>query len=165
MAEYTVKRYIDPEKLSQDLAINEFNLDLSMMNQAGHFAYYAHLAAQAELQLSKFEQLEEIIVAQADKKIRNEAAVSGTKMTEAQVKAAIILEPKTIAIKKAVNEARMVASMCKSAADSFRHRRDMLIQKSFNSREERKGELRTYEQASRDARNSRVEDFRNQLSS
>lgn len=140
--EYAVKDLIDPAKLQADLAIDDTDLDTAMLRQSGLFAYYGALHAQAEQQLARMEQLQEIIFARLDKKVRDEAAKAGTKVTEAQVKAAVALEPKAIAIKTAVNKAQMVANLCKSAVDAFRNRRDMLIQLAFNSRSERKGELR-----------------------
>lgn len=145
MTEFAVKDILDPAKLQADLSINENDLDTGMLRQSGLFAYYGALHAQAEQQLSRMEQLQEIIEARLDRKARDAAAASGTKITEAQVKAAIALEPKAIAIKTAVNKARMVTSLCKSAVDAFRNRRDMLIQLAFNSRSERKGELRLTE--------------------
>lgn len=157
---YPVTSFIEPAQLRTDLEVDERDISLSMMRQSGLFAYYSTLAAQAQRQLDQMEQLEEIIAARLDKKARDNALSSGSKITEAQVKAFVALEPKAIAIRRAVNEARMVASICKSAADSFRHRRDMLIQLSFNGREERKGELRMMEdrqQAGREQRHQRME--------
>lgn len=164
MAKYEVKDLIDTARLRDDLAVNQNDLSISMMSQAGLFAYYASLAAQAQLQQDKLEQMEEIVLARLDRKVRDGAAASGTKMTEAQVKAQIALEPDAIAIKTAVNRARMVASLCKMATESFRHRRDMMIQMAFNDREERKGELRVFEerqQAGRELRQQRVENILN----
>ncbi len=139
---FHVEDFVSPQQLRDDLEINQLDLSMSMMRQAGLFAYYSTLAAKAEKQLSQMEQLQDIIEARLDRKVRDAAVAAGTKITEAQVKAQIALEPKAIAIRTAVNKARMVSSICKSGADSFRHRRDMLIQLAFNSREERKGELR-----------------------
>lgn len=157
---YNLKDFVDGEKLRDDLAPNQHNLDLSLMSQAGLFAYYGTLAAQAQAQLDKYEQMEEIILARLDRKVRDRAIADGTKLTEPQVKAQIQLEPEAVGIRSAVNKARMIASVAKSAAEAFRHRRDMLIQLAINSREERKGELRVmdpYQQAQRDTRHARQE--------
>lgn len=142
MSKYEVKPLIEPTKLRDDLAINEHNLSASMMTQAGLFSYYSTVAAQAQRQLDQLEHIEEIVLARLDKKIRDAASAAGTKITEAQVKAQVLLEPEAIQIRQAVNKAREVASVCKSGADAFRHRRDMMIQLAFNEREERKGEMR-----------------------
>jgi len=161
---YAVKHFIDSEKARDDLETANKDLNLAMMSQAGLFAYYASLAAQAQAQLDKFEHLEEIILARLDKKVRDAANAAGTKITEAQVKAQVNLETDAIAVRSAVNEARMVSNICKSTADAFKHRRDMIIQLGFNSREERKGEVRVYEereQASREARRQRTENMFN----
>lgn len=68
---YNLKDFVDGEKLRDDLAPNQLNLDLSMMSQAGLFAYYATLAAQAQAQLDKYEQMEEIVLARLDRKVRD----------------------------------------------------------------------------------------------
>lgn len=151
---YPVNDFIDPHQLRTDLEIDQLDLSMSMMKQAGHFAYYSTMAAQAQHQCDRMEQMQDIVEARLDKKIRDRNIAEGTKTTEAQIKAQVNLEPDMIAIKTAVNKARMVATLCKSAADSFRHRRDMLIQMSFNSREERKGELRTFENEAMDRHRS-----------
>lgn len=151
---YNVKDLIDPQQLRSDLEINQFDLSFSMMRQAGLFAYYSECAAKAERQLDQLEQMKDVVEARLDKMVRDRAVAEGTKITEAQVKAQITLDPKMIAIRTAVNKAKMIASLCKSAADSFRHRRDMLIQMSFNAREEGKGQLRTYEDRQASSRES-----------
>ena len=159
-AAYAVKDFIDPERLRADLDVDTLNLSFSMERQAGLFSYYSAMAAKAQQQLDQMEQLESIVTARLDKKVRDQAAAAGTKITEAQVKAQICLDPKAIKIRTAVNKARMICQLCKSSADSFRHRRDMLIQLAFNGREEKKGELRVMEerqQAGRELRRQRLE--------
>lgn len=143
--EYPINNFMDPDLLRTHLDIDQHDLTASMMKQAGYFAYYSTLAAKAQQQCDQMEHLLDIAEARLDRKIRDAAASTGTKITEPQVKASIALEPAMISAKKAVHKASMVATLCKSAADSFRHRRDMLIQISYNSREDRKGELRTFE--------------------
>lgn len=142
---YAVKDIIDKNKAVSDLNIDRNDLDVSMMRQAGLFAYYSQKAAEAEMQFARMEQLQEIIEARLDRKVRDAAAAAGTKITEAQVKAQVALEPKAIAIKTAVNKARMVMGICKGQAEAVRHRRDMITQVAFNDRHEKKGELRVME--------------------
>lgn len=145
ISKYAVKDFIEPQRAVQDLKVNEHNLDLSMMTHAGQFAYYASLAAKAQFQMDQLEQLRDIVAARLDKKIRDAAVVEGRKVTEAQVKAEIALEPDTIAINTAVNKAKMVAAVCKSHAEAFRQRKDMLVSMAINNREEKKGELRVHD--------------------
>lgn len=164
--QYAVEDFIDAQQYKLDVNPDNLDLSYSMMRQAGLFAYYSTLAAKAQHQMDKMEQLEEIICARLDKKVRDDAIAAGTKITEAQVKAQILLQPKAIAVRSAVNRAREVSSICKSAADAFRHRRDMLIQLSFNEREEKKGELRVSggeerHQAARENRAQRMEAMKN----
>jgi hypothetical protein len=159
--EFEVTKFIDTGELKGHLEIMKADLSYSMMQQAGFFAYYGELAAKAQFQMDKFEQMAELIAARLDKRVRDAALADGRKITETQVKAEVSLQPKMIAVNRAVNEARMVASNCKTTAESFRHRRDMLIQMSFNDREERKGELRTYEERNVDAQEARRQRLEN----
>lgn len=158
--QYAVNDFIDVDQYRKDIDPDNLDLSYSMMRQAGLFAYYSTQAAKAQHQMDKMEQMEEIVMARLDRKERDTASAAGTKITEAQIKALIALEPKAIAVRSAVNRAREIASICKSSADAFRHRRDMLIQLAFNGREEKKGELRLNEerhQAQAEVRRSRVE--------
>jgi hypothetical protein len=164
---YTVQQFVTGEQVQADLNWNGLNLDETIMRHAGLFAYYGEIAAKAQEQFDKFQQLEGIINARLDQKIRDKAVKDGVKLTEAQVKARVILEPEYIAIQTAVNEARKVAAVCKTNAESFRQRRDMIVQGAFNTREEKKGELRIMEereQRSREIRHARTEAFRDRMS-
>lgn len=157
MSKVFIDNMIDPKKLRADLEIDQIQLDTCMMRQPGLFAYYASLHAKAEHQFAKLEQLLEIHEARIDKEIRNRGASAGMKVTEAQIKAEILADPRYIKYKTAANEARMVMTLCKSGTEAFRHRRDMLIQVGFNQREENKGAPRVLEQGNQIRREARHE--------
>lgn len=133
---------LDAKQLQDDLAINQLDLSDGMMRQAALFAHYSRLAAQAERTVGKIEQIKDVMEARIDREVRDKAASEGKKYTEAQIKNQVLADPRYIKIATALNEANFNVNVTKSAADSFRHRRDMLIQLAFNAREEAKGELR-----------------------
>ena len=142
---YRVKNFIDAEQLRRDLAFSDTDLSSAMMEQAAMFAHYGVLAAEAARQVDVVKLLLENTEAAVSKLIRDEIASTGEKLTEAAIAARIARHPRVIAMKKALNEAKRVEATAKIAVESFRHRRDMLVQMGLISREEMKGELRIAE--------------------
>jgi hypothetical protein len=150
-----VVQFIDANRLKSDLEINEIDLSASMMRHAGLFAHYAVLHSQAELQFAKKEQLLEVIESRVDKEIRDKAVANAQKITEAAIEKQVRADPRYIRAKSIVNEARQVSTLAKMATDTFRHRKDMLIQTAQNQREERNGELRVTDRAQQIRRSNR----------
>ena len=143
--ETELRTFIDPDRLSNDLAFTQTNISLAMTRQASLFAHYSMLAHQAQFQADRADQQVDLIEAQLDQTYRDAFTTAGVKVTENAIKAAIIKDSK---YQKAVlrkNEAKAIAEMVKSAADSFRHRRDMLIQVGADLRQEAQGAVRTKE--------------------
>lgn len=138
---YEVRQLIDTEQLNRDMTFSPTNLTDAMMAQAALFAHYGVLAAKASRQVDDVKLLLENVEAKVYRKIRDEAASSGTKMTEAQLEKAVAINEHVIAFRKALNEAKQIEAISKTAVEAFRHRRDMLVQQGLISREEMKGEL------------------------
>ncbi|WLR90871.1 hypothetical protein [Shinella zoogloeoides] len=136
-----VVQYIDPIQLKTDLAYSNADLSSAMMEQAAQFASYGVLAAQASMQVDKMKMLLENTEAEVARRERDRKALAGQKSTEGQISEIVTRHPRVIAAKKALNEAKQIESVGKIAVESFRHRRDMLVQQGLISREERKGEL------------------------
>lgn len=159
---------LHPDQVKRDLDIDQIDINVSMMRQAGLFAYYASLHARADAAVAKAEQMVDITEATLDKQIRDRAAAAGEKKTEAQIKSLIQTDPIMIRRRQALNEAVMLAAIAKSTAEAFRHRRDMLVQIGFNLREEIKGGVQIGEKQTRDAasvRAARAEALREQRGS
>lgn len=138
----SIKTFINIKKMKEDLAFTDADLSDGFMNQAALFAHYAHRAHQAALQVDRFKHTVEILEARLDRAIRDEAAEAGRKVTEKAIEAAIKCDDRHINAVKRLNEAKMIAGLCKDAAEAFRHRRDMLIQMGADIRQEKSGELR-----------------------
>lgn len=136
-----VKELVDPYQLKKDMAYSLSDLSTAMAEQASMFAHYGVLAARASRQVDEMKLLLENAEARVYRRVRDAAAVAGNKLTEAQVEKTVAVHPQVVAFKKAVNEARQIESVAKTAVEAFRHRRDMLIQHGATSREEMKGEL------------------------
>lgn len=158
------KHLLDPDLIRRDLEINQFDLDSAMIRQPGLFAHYAQLAARFDREVNKYEQFCDVVEAKLDRECRDKAAADGAKMTEAQIKSLVRIDPRMIKAIQALNEAKENAAVAKSTAEALRHRRDMLIQLAFNHREESKGQMGvTGDQrlrAAADVRAARVEQLR-----
>lgn len=143
--ESDLRTFIDPDQLKEDLAFTQSNISLAMTRQASLFAHYSMLAHRAQFQADRADQQVDLVEAQLDQKYRDAFATAGTKATENMIKSAIIKDGKYQKAVMRKHEAKAIAEMVKSAADSFRHRRDMLIQVGADLRAEAQGGVRTKE--------------------
>lgn len=138
---FEVKQLVDPNQLRRDMTFSPTDLTSAMMDQAALFAHYGVLAAKASRQVDDVKLLLENIEAKVYRKLRDEATGTGTKLTEAQLEKSVAINDHVISCRRALNEAKQVESIAKTATEAFRHRRDMLVQQGLISREEMKGEL------------------------
>lgn len=151
-----VVEYVDAANLRRDLAYSTADLSSAMQDQAALFADYGVNAAKASMQVDKMKLLLENTEAEVARRERDRKAVAGEKITEPQLAAIVTRHPRVVAAKSALNEAKQIESVAKTAVEAFRHRRDMLVQQGLISREEMKGEL------SVSMRNAREEESRSQ---
>lgn len=138
---YTIRDFVDPAQLKKDLAFSDTDLTTAMMQQASLFSHYGIEFAKASRQVDVVKLLLENTEAAVYKLLRDDAATRGEKITEANLEKIVSRHPRVVAMKKSLNEAKRVESTAKIAVESFRHRRDMLVQMGLISREEMKGEL------------------------
>lgn len=150
MSTITLKNFIESENLAKDLSYSDLDLTTAMMNQAGLFAHYGVLAAKASAQVDLVKLMLEKIEADVYKAKRDEAAMTGEKITEAMLGNMVALDKEIIDLKKKLADAKRVEAIAKIAVESFRHRRDMLVQQGLISREERKGDIRIMEKKTRE---------------
>lgn len=137
-----VNTFIKQSKLTEDLAFSEHNLNDAMMNQASLFSYYASTSAKAQLQCDRLKTKLDYINATIDVELREEAAATGTKVTETLLSNKIKLDPRYVKSIAHYNESKAIAAMLKSTTEAFQQRRDMLVQIGKDAREDRLGELR-----------------------
>ena len=138
---YSVRNFIDAAQLKTDLAYSPTDLTDAMMKQASLFAHYGALAAEASHQVDVVKMLLESTEATVYKLLRDDFAKRAEKVTEAQLEKLVAQNARTIAMKKALNQAKRIEAVGKTAVEAFRHRKDMLIQIGSTAREEMKGEL------------------------
>lgn len=155
---YVVRDFIDAAELKRDLAFSTNDLSSAMMQQPSLFSHYGILASNASRQVDVVKLLLENTEAAVYKILRDQAATNGEKVTEAQLDKLVTRHPRVIAMKKSLNEAKRVEANAKIAVESFRHRRDMLVQMGLISREEMKGDITIRAKATaEEARNNSIE--------
>lgn len=138
------------EVFAEDLAIDKNNLNEAFVTQASLFAHYAQAHARM-LQLDgRAKLLLEIAEAQLDKSLRDEATTAGVKWTETQLKQSIVRSPSYIKAALAANETKANLALAAAAVESFKQRRDMLIQIGASDRQEHKGDIFALGKVSRD---------------
>lgn len=136
-----VNQFLDKSQLKNDISFSNTDLTSAMMEQASLFVHYGVLAAQAARQVDQFETRLEIAESAVYRQIRDDKVKADEKITEPALKALVAAHKTIRQIKIAINEAKMVETVCKAAVEGFRQRRDMLVQMGALSREELKGEV------------------------
>jgi hypothetical protein len=147
---FSVREFVDAVQLRKDIAYSKNNLDDAMMNQASMFAFYGVLSAEAARQTDVVKLLLQNAEAAVYGLISGEKATAGEKATVPMMESLVARHPRVVDLKRALNEAKRVEAISKTAVEAFRHRRDMLIQHGLISREEMKGNLKIAERSVRD---------------
>lgn len=110
----------------KDIKIDESNLDLDWLEQPVLMMQYSRRAAAAKIEEDLANENLKVVEAELDKKIREDFADTGVKITEKVVQAAILthLEHKTAT--QAVIDARYNTSIAKAAVQAFEHKKSAL---------------------------------------
>lgn len=136
---------IDPEQWAKDVAFKESNLSEAFQNQASLFGYYAMIAAKAARKAADLKNKLTLVEASVYNEMKEEIESENKKPVDAQITKLMKLDPRIIKAQSNLNDADERESIAKGLLESFRHRRDMLIQAGADTREEMKGEMRMKE--------------------
>lgn len=136
-----LKEFINVKQLSEDVAFNPANLDKDISEHASKFVYYANQSRLARRQYETMKAAFEILEARLDN-IHRTALKADGKATEAQIRSAVISDPRWWAANKRLIDSRAIHELANSAGEAFSHRRDMLVQVNKDLHEERKGQMR-----------------------
>lgn len=135
----SLKTFLDMDKLDSDLNFTATNISMAMTRQAALFAHYSNLAAQATYQADRAKQQVKLVEANLDQMFRDSLMTAGTKFTEKVIETMIAKDSTYQDAQTRAHEAKAIASMVEAAADSFRHKKDMLIQMGADLRQEKSG--------------------------
>lgn len=131
----TINQYYDHKQATKDL--NEYgDLQSEFMRQPGLFAYYNSLLVQAELQFSNLSHKIEVMEAALATKLRDTARAAGDKLTEAQAKERVAMDPRVRDAYTDLNEAKAEVGFLKGTVTALAQRKDMLMQMGFAQRKE-----------------------------
>lgn len=133
---------IDVVKFNEETRLTDTNLDNCMMNQSSLMAYYTAQSSRSNAEVSraklKFEVLEASLYSAYRKKLTDE----GEKATEKSIENLVRLDARWQSAKEAVIQAQMISDVHTGFVHSLRDRKDMMIQKGSDRREEYKGKVR-----------------------
>lgn len=145
VAKAALNTFIDADVLKKDLEFTDATIGLAMTRQAALFAHYSRLAADAQYQADRMKQQVELTEAILNQRFRDSLIASGTKPTEKTIDTMVIQDTGYQDALERMHEAKAIAKMVDTAADSFRHRKDMLQGRGADLRLEKQGELRMKE--------------------
>lgn len=143
--ETMLNRFINPDQVATDLAINPTNLDDAMLNHASIYIHYATQTVNARRQFDRLKSAFEILEARLDGEIRNSAATDGKKITEAGIKSAMVADKRWSGAQSKVIEAGSIYRYCEVVENAFCQRKDMILEVARDRRKEKEGQLRVLE--------------------
>lgn len=138
---YSVINYVDAAQLKKDLSYSTNNLSDAMVGQASLFAHYGVQSAKASMQVDTIKMLLETAEAAVYRQLADRTATAGGKVVVASLDKDVAADERIINLKRSLNEAKQIEKASNTAVEAFRHRRDMLVQQGFLSREEMRGEV------------------------
>lgn len=124
------------EQMLKDVQFSPEDLDAAMIEQPGLFAYYAEQSRIAAKKEANLKLKLEIVESEIDKEIRDVAASEGTKVTEKLIEQQVVRDERYIKAKMAHNDAKATDQLLRDILESFKQRRDMLIQVGLTRRDE-----------------------------
>lgn len=134
--------YVDPDAFKKTIALTDANLDEAMKQQAGLRAHYAYQASQAQAQHARLKARFEVQEAALYAKHKKAILDRGEKATEAQIDAAVKLDPEWLAGKDKLIEAEAIADINRGLVFALTDRKDMLVQLGSDRRAESQGQVR-----------------------
>lgn len=141
----------------KDTQINPIDLTNEMIMQPGLYLKYALKHQKAMRTEGNAKLALEVTQSATDKRIRDDAAEKGEKLTEAKISSQVSTDKRVIAAIKAYNDAKSDTALTKDILEALKQKRDMIVQLGVNAREEMKGEVRVMDTRSEiEARKARI---------
>jgi hypothetical protein len=137
--------FVNMDKFKEDVTFNIQDMQSAFVDQAALYVHYAHAKAKAHMQAKRFKQRMELTEAKMDTAIRRLAAQDSEKITEGAITKRIQASIGFQEAKEQYLEADHIYELLSEIVESFRHRRDMLIQAGADVRAEKQTSLRMNE--------------------
>ena len=128
-AEYQAQKEKESENevdFEKDISINKYKLDEECLSHSSLYFRYSSMQADAKTRVSKAKDNLELVEAERNLAIRKTLSESGTKVTEAMITSALIVDKGVIEAKNQVREAEDVFMKLSVAVQAFEHRKSEL---------------------------------------
>lgn len=112
----------------KDLAIDKNHLDDECLEQPAKYLYWAEKLVDAEDEKEKLKRKKDVVYAEAEERVRIEADLNGDKITEAKVKAKVILDSEVEQIETEYTAACKKAKLMSVAVEAFHQRKKSIEQ-------------------------------------
>lgn len=113
--------------LLDELAVSEETLNEDFSDQASKYAWWSVVAESAKGLRDELEVEVDVAESRADRKVREDLEMEGTKITESLVKSRIKLDEDYLSALRAYNASKRNAAVLERLLRSFEHRKEMLI--------------------------------------
>lgn len=147
------------QQLIRDTSISPEDLDSAFISQASLFAFYAEQSRIANKKVDNFKMRIDMVEAELDKEIRDEAALTSSKITEKSIEQEIKRSERYQKAVMSYNDAKAMAQLLRDSLDALKQRKDMLIQLGNNQREEFRSKLLMNEKPTQDEMKERRKSF------
>lgn len=140
-----LQTFIDDTQIKADISINMSDLDTVMIQHSALELHYATQTAHARRQYERIKSAMEILEAKLDAKVRVAFENEKKKVTEASIRAAVLIDPIYSSAQIRLIDAQHIWKLCEAAENAFRSRKDLLLEVARDRRKEREGQLRVLE--------------------
>lgn len=153
MSEAAFMELLDSEQVSKDMDIDCTDLTTAMQRHSALYAHYANIAVRCKNQADRMKQQLELVESVLDGEYRSTMREANPKVTEAQIKAAIIKDARRRKAHQMAIDADTQYRMAQNVERAFEHRKDMLLMIARGQLREAEGQLRvSLNQGAQDAR-------------
>ena len=114
------------DDFQKDLSINKYKLDEECISHASRYAYYAEASAIAKTNVSEAKDKLELVIAEANIRIRKNLTDSGQKFTEAMVTSMLTMDSEVQKAKAELRDAETTLARLQVAVNAMDARRSEL---------------------------------------
>ena len=111
-----------------DLTIDKNHLDDECLEQPGKYLKYAELLVEAEEERDKLKRKRDVVYAEVEERVRAEAEDSGEKLTEAKVKAKVVIDKVVAGVEDELLKATTKAKLLAVGVEAFQQRKKSIEQ-------------------------------------
>jgi len=123
-----LKSFLTGVNVTEDLKVDNQDLDSMLSSQAGLYAWYSVIATKAQFQYERAKANAGLVEAQQGSAIRAKYISDGKKASEKQIEAELVMSKAFQAAQSTMNKARQISGQCRAIAESMEQRQQMIIQ-------------------------------------